>query len=512
MLFRSTVNANPGGFGSLVSSMLNQDGVVCWKESLDNTGNHTDDQDYIWLTTYHPTLGWQVKLHPAQQFFICSGLTSANGAVAWQESQQIGNGSYVSIYYAIYDPYFGSWQIGSWYSGYIQNGTVSAPTISNAAVSWTAGGLNYKRGYQLGGAWNIGFDTYTDSFFVATPNRGTSPLTVWCIDMSINAAQLKYDFDGTRVTQRSTYHIYSGNCTQPEPVQLAYNAQGTYINSYGSYVYLDNTPPTGSILINGGAAMTASSSVTLTLSATDNCSVSSMRFSNDGSSWSAWEPYATSKAWTLVSGDGTQTAYVQYQDWSGYASAVYQDTILVDTPSIVLDVVDVSPDPRSNAISTVDVVLSKQIYLYSFTYLDVALTRNGSPVALDSNVTISLGSGSTYHLSGLSGFTGAPGNYVLTVYGSGIQDSYGVPGTGSASDTWVMCLPESGVIYVDQSVQGTTKNGSVCMPFSTVTAGYQTAQNGNTIRIFSGNYPEAILNMNKTLLLQATNGVVNIGR
>jgi hypothetical protein len=43
-----------------------------------------------------------------------------------------------------------------------------------------------------------------------------------------------------------------------------------------------------------------------------------------------------------------------------------------------------------------------------------------------------------------------------------------------------------------------------------VTDGYQAAQNSDTIRIFSGNYAEPIT-MNKTLLVQATNGVVNLG-
>ena len=62
-------------------------------------------------------------------------------------------------------------------------------------------------------------------------------------------------------------------------------------------------------------------------------------------------------------------------------------------------------------------------------------------------------------------------------------------------------------------LQGTLgKEGAICTPFQTVTDGYGAAQNGNIIRIFSGNYPEALLNMNKQLLLQATNGVVNIGR
>lgn len=71
-------------------------------------------------------------------------------------------------------------------------------------------------------------------------------------------------------------------------------------------------------------------------------------------------------------------------------------------------------------------------------------------------------------------------------------------------------LSGAGIFYVDKSYQGAVTNGSICAPFKTVTNGYAASQNGNTIRIFNGNYNEAIL-MNKQLLLQATNGVVNIG-
>jgi hypothetical protein len=39
-----------------------------------------------------------------------------------------------------------------------------------------------------------------------------------------------------------------------------------------------------------------------------------MEFSNDGSTYSGLEAFATSKAWTLLSGDGTKTVWVRYAD------------------------------------------------------------------------------------------------------------------------------------------------------------------------------------------------------
>ena len=51
---------------------------------------------------------------------------------------------------------------------------------------------------------------------------------------------------------------------------------------------------------------------------------------------------------------------------------------------------------------------------------------------------ISLVSGSTYEIGDLSGLTAAEGTYSLTVNGSGIQDPYGNPGSGTISTSWLM--------------------------------------------------------------------------
>jgi hypothetical protein len=72
--------------------------------------------------------------------------------------------------------------------------------------------------------------------------------------------------------------------------------------------------------------------VNLALSASDNNgAVSFMKFSNNNSTWSAWEAYTTSKAWTLAAGEGPKTTYVQFQDETGNISSSYADSIILDT-------------------------------------------------------------------------------------------------------------------------------------------------------------------------------------
>lgn len=109
-------------------------------------------------------------------------------------------------------------------------------------------------------------------------------------------------------------------------------------------VDLDKTPPAGSVLINEGAADTFTNVVTLTLSVADAPSgpttpppsgyiwgvpsgPADMRFSNTGLFWSPWEPMASSKSWTLETGAGNKTVYIQARDNAGLVSEMFSDTI-----------------------------------------------------------------------------------------------------------------------------------------------------------------------------------------
>jgi len=97
-------------------------------------------------------------------------------------------------------------------------------------------------------------------------------------------------------------------------------------------VKVDKTAPIGSVQINENVVYTNITSVTLVLSANDTTSgVAQMHFSNDGTEWSSWETYATSKVWTLTADNGEKTVYVQFKDNADLVSETYQDSIILDT-------------------------------------------------------------------------------------------------------------------------------------------------------------------------------------
>jgi chitodextrinase len=113
---------------------------------------------------------------------------------------------------------------------------------------------------------------------------------------------------------------------------------------------IDTEPPTGSVVINSGAVATNSTSVTLTMSATDGQgAVSTMRFSNTGTSFSVAEAFSSSKRWTLSSGSGSKTVYAQFADTAGNWSGSFSDAIMLDTVAPTISGVSASNISQTGA-------------------------------------------------------------------------------------------------------------------------------------------------------------------
>ncbi len=119
-----------------------------------------------------------------------------------------------------------------------------------------------------------------------------------------------------------------------------------------SGIKLDKTAPTGSITLESSTSQTTS--VILSLSATDDISgVAQMRFSNDNYTWSIWEPYQTTKTWTLLDGEGLKTVFVQFNNNAGLTSTYNCNlTIEMALPSA-------TPNPTNIPVATPAVIPSE---------------------------------------------------------------------------------------------------------------------------------------------------------
>jgi len=111
---------------------------------------------------------------------------------------------------------------------------------------------------------------------------------------------------------------------------------------------LDKTAPAGNISINGGAPITGSTTITLSLNAIDAGSGmgagAQMQFSFDGIAYSSAENYGTTKVTTLSGSDGLKTVYVKYKDaidnWSGSSSSSIK---YVMASKLLLEVMNPNP-------------------------------------------------------------------------------------------------------------------------------------------------------------------------
>jgi acyl-CoA thioesterase I len=88
----------------------------------------------------------------------------------------------------------------------------------------------------------------------------------------------------------------------------------------------------GGIVLDDGAAATNNRVVNVGVVPADQFTdIAHMRITCDLAEWPAWQPFTSSSALTLPSGDGPHTVYAQFQNQLGSLLPVVADTIVLDT-------------------------------------------------------------------------------------------------------------------------------------------------------------------------------------
>ena len=174
------------------------------------------------------------------------------------------------------------------------------------------------------------------NFGAAYANAVAATLSLAASDAGSGLGEMRFSNDNATWTPWEAYGLSkawtlpAGEGAKTVYAQFRDNV-GRVSSSVNDTIVLDTVAPTGSVTINGGAAFANSPAVTLALSASDAGSgVAQMRFSNDNATWSPWENYAATKAWSLMVGDGQKTVYVQFRDGAMNGSSSYSDTIRLD--------------------------------------------------------------------------------------------------------------------------------------------------------------------------------------
>ncbi len=104
---------------------------------------------------------------------------------------------------------------------------------------------------------------------------------------------------------------------------------GNWSSTWGFIAKL-TAPKVLSFEIEAGSQYTNSTSVELTISARYSVD---MQFSSDGVIWGGWEPYQTSKSYTLEAPDGSKNIYIRVRDNVGDTGQIVRDLIILDQTS-----------------------------------------------------------------------------------------------------------------------------------------------------------------------------------
>ena len=330
-------------------------GIVAWSSS----SQFSTVVEYV---AYNPVSGaWVDRSTQYNQVVSIQDLKTSGGVVAWSV---VG-----TVYFRAFEPVSGSWEeafssdsgsvfdlvvgdgIAAWSQSSLVRAFIFDPTrhewrggafppsafvsnlrISSGSVLWSGGGNSRSAGYNAGtGTWNLPLTAPRALFGVST-NAGNAPLDVYFFDQSLGASSWSWNFgDGTASSsRRSPYHRFQTFGSNAVTLSISTPTGGVF--SVTNVILTDIEKPTGAVLINNGEAFTTNALVTLGLTAMDNSgTVASMRFSNDASSWSAWEPFAPSKQWIVGSAMGTNTVFAQFRDAAQNISDPVSDGIFVDT-------------------------------------------------------------------------------------------------------------------------------------------------------------------------------------
>ncbi|MGG1637637.1 S-layer homology domain-containing protein [Paenibacillus sp. NRS-1760] len=142
----------------------------------------------------------------------------------------------------------------------------------------------------------------------------------------------------------ATFSLAGGDGAKTIYMQLMDSKNGIS-NTSSQSILLDQTPPTGFLIINNNAAFTKNYTVTLSGSYSDGSGsgVEQARLSNVSGSWqTSWFNISdlNGRSWVLSAGEGAKTIYVQYKDRVGNLSTgTISSTITVDTiPPVISNV------------------------------------------------------------------------------------------------------------------------------------------------------------------------------
>jgi cytochrome c peroxidase len=224
------------------------------------------------------------------------------------------------------------------------NGGASLPADTSGDTTWSTAVTGLVAGSNAisisatdvaGGVTNLGATIVASISGGIVINGGAASTTSQSVTLTLSAStvagsitQMQFSKDGG-ISYTSLEPFASTRVANllpgfgPKTMTVRFkDSSGTLSAPFTASINLVPATITGSVIINGGAAVTTSQSATLALSATGTNPVTQMQFSKDGGvSYTPMEPYAGTRVVTLLPGFGPKTMTVRFGDGVGNLSA-----------------------------------------------------------------------------------------------------------------------------------------------------------------------------------------------
>ncbi len=293
-----------GHTNSVTSVAFSPDGTQLVTGSFDATVKQWNASTYALLRTLTPHTGYQVR----SVAFSPDGTQILTGdgdstAKLWNTSTGALNNTF----------------------------TVSAGAIMSAVFSPDGTKVVTADYHGDANLWNAATGANLGAFFADTGGLFSaliSPNGTKLLTGGLQGVAILWDLATGNVDQTYTAHTDWVN-------SVAFSPSGNRLltGSSDGTARLETFPMSGTIAINNNLSTTNNTNAALALSwlGGEGTGVVQMRFSDDGSHWTAWEPVAAIRPYTLPAGDGYKTVRVQFLDKLNNKSAVYSDFIRLDT-------------------------------------------------------------------------------------------------------------------------------------------------------------------------------------
>ncbi len=157
--------------------------------------------------------------------------------------------------------------------------------------------------------------------FTAPAANGGSPITLYTATSNpdgISATGVASPITVPGLTNGTSYTF----------TVTATNSTGTSLPSSASNIITPEPP----IIINNGSPYTKKTALSLALT---YLGATSMQFTTNGTTWSAWGAYAAKRSLRLPPGNGLKTVSVRFRDSKLVISDIYSATITLDTKAPV---------------------------------------------------------------------------------------------------------------------------------------------------------------------------------